>query len=76
VADDHGKARDKSTPDMTAFAETLEKVRIETVTAGFMPRDLAISIGPQEPWIIMQGFGAQSDENLQKVKEITIVRRI
>jgi isocitrate dehydrogenase len=55
-----------NTPDVTAFAETLEKVCIETVEAGFMTRDLAILIGPQEPWLNTQAFLAKLDENLQK----------
>lgn len=51
---------------MTAFAETLEKIYIETVEAGFMTRDLAILLGPQEPWLTTQAFLAELDENLQK----------
>ena len=36
------------TPDVTHFAETLEKVCIETVEAGFMTKDLAMLIGPDQ----------------------------
>src|SRR5271165_5593349 len=53
------------TPDVTAFAETLEKVCIETVEAGHMTRDLAVLISPDQPWMTTQGFLAKLDENLQ-----------
>ena len=54
-----------NTPDVTAFAETLEKVCIETVEAGYMTRDLSVMIGPDQPWMTTQGFLAKLDENLQ-----------
>ena len=51
---------------MTKFAETLEKVCVETVEAGFMTRDLSVLIGPDAPWMNTQAFLAKLDENLQK----------
>ncbi len=54
------------TPDVTAFAETLEKVCIETVEAGHMTKDLAILIGKDQPWMNTQDFLAKLDENLKK----------
>ena len=54
-----------NTPDVTAFAETLEKVCIETVEAGHMTRDLSVMIGPDQPWMTTLGFLAKLDENLQ-----------
>ena len=51
---------------MTRFAETLEKVCIETVESGFMTSDLAILIGPDQKWLNTQAFLAKLDENLQK----------
>jgi isocitrate dehydrogenase len=54
------------TPDVTAFAETLEKVCIDTVESGFMTKDLAILIGKDQPWLTTQAFLAKIDENLQK----------
>jgi isocitrate dehydrogenase len=53
-------------PEVTAFAETLDKVCIETVESGSVTRDLSILIGPQEPWLNTQAFLAKLDENLQK----------
>ena len=54
------------TPDVTAFAETLERICIETVEEGKMTKDLAMLIGPAQPWQTTQDFLASIDENLQK----------
>jgi isocitrate dehydrogenase len=54
------------TPDVSAFAQTLERVCIETVEEGKMTKDLALLIGPDEPWQTTQEFLASIDENLQK----------
>jgi isocitrate dehydrogenase len=55
-----------NTPDVTAFADTLERVCIETVEAGHMTKDLAVLIGRDQPWMTTQAFLAKLDENLQK----------
>jgi isocitrate dehydrogenase len=39
------------TPDVVHFAQTLERVCVETVEAGFMTKDLAILVGPQQKWL-------------------------
>ncbi len=54
------------TPDVTEFAETLEKVCVETVESGFMTKDLALLIGPDQAWLNTQAFLDKLDENLQK----------
>jgi isocitrate dehydrogenase len=54
------------TPAVTAFAETLERVCVETVEEGKMTKDLALLIGPDQPWQTTQDFLASIDENLQK----------
>jgi len=54
------------TPDVTAFAHALEEVCVETVEAGDMTKDLAILIGPDEPFMTTNQFLAKLDENLQK----------
>ena len=54
------------TPEVTAFAETLERVCIETVEEGKMTKDLAMLIGPEQPWQTTQDFLASIDENLQR----------
>ena len=53
------------TADVQAFAETLEKVCVETVESGFMTKDLAILIGPDQPWLTTQRFLDKLDENLR-----------
>ena len=55
-----------NTPDVTGFAETLERVCVETVENGFMTKDLAVLIGPDQKWLNTQNFLAKIDENLQK----------
>ena len=52
------------TPEVTRFAETLEKVCIETVEEGKMTKDLAILIGPSQPHLTTQEFLAAIDANL------------
>src|SRR5687768_15369482 len=45
-----------STPEVTGFAETLERVCVETVESGKMTRDLAILIGPDQSWMTTEQF--------------------
>jgi len=54
------------TPDVSAFAQTLERVCIETVESGQMTKDLALLVGPDQPWLTTQDFLAAIDSNLQK----------
>ena len=55
------------TPEVTRFAETLERVCIETVEQGKMTKDLAILISPSQPHLTTQEFLAAIDANLVKV---------
>ncbi len=55
-----------NTPEVTAFAQTLERVCIETVEEGKMTKDLALLISKDQPWQTTQDFLASIDENLQK----------
>jgi isocitrate dehydrogenase len=59
------RGRFDGTPDVTGFAEVLEKVCIETVEAGFMTKDLAVLIGKDQPWLTTEDFLAKLDENLK-----------
>jgi len=52
------------TPEVTAFAEALEQVCIETVESGKMTKDLALLVGPDQPWLTTEEFLAALDENL------------
>jgi isocitrate dehydrogenase len=54
------------TPAVTRFAETLERICVETVESGFMTKDLAILIGPDQKWLNTQDFLGKLDENLNK----------
>ncbi len=53
------------TPEVIAFAETLERVCIETVESGKMTKDLAILIGPEQPWLTTEGFFEAVVQNLE-----------
>ena len=53
------------TPDVQRFAETLERVCVETVEAGFMTRDLAVLIGANQPWQTTRRFLDTLDERLR-----------
>ncbi|MCL2423361.1 MAG: NADP-dependent isocitrate dehydrogenase [Micrococcales bacterium] len=52
------------TPEVTAFAETLERVIVETVESGKMTKDLALLLGPDQPWLTTEEFLGAIDENL------------
>ncbi len=52
--------------ELAKFAETLEFVCVNTVESGFMTKDLALLIGPDQPWLSTMGFLDKVDENLQK----------
>jgi isocitrate dehydrogenase len=54
------------TPEVTRFAETLERVCIETVESGQMTKDLALLISKDQPFLNTQDFLAAIDANLQK----------
>ncbi|MEM1431729.1 MAG: NADP-dependent isocitrate dehydrogenase [Pseudomonadota bacterium] len=49
---------------LKTFAETLERVVIETVESGFMTKDLALLVGPDQGWLTTMGFLEKVDENL------------
>ena len=53
------------TPDVTKFAETLEKVCIETVEGGAMTKDLALLIGPDQAWMTTEQFFEAIRANLE-----------
>ncbi len=51
--------------DLAAFATALEEVCVESVEGGQMTKDLAILVGPDQPWLTTQEFLAALDTNLQ-----------
>jgi isocitrate dehydrogenase len=54
-----------NTPEVTKFAETLERVCVETVEGGQMTKDLAILIGPDQPWLTTEKFFEAVVTNLE-----------
>jgi isocitrate dehydrogenase len=58
------------TPDVSHFAETLEKVCVDTVEAGDMTKDLALLVGPDQRWLSTEGFLDKIDSNLKKAMKL------
>jgi isocitrate dehydrogenase len=59
------RGRMDGTPEVTDFAHTLERVCVETVESGKMTKDLAMLVGPAQPWQTTQEFLGSIDENLK-----------
>jgi isocitrate dehydrogenase len=51
---------------LAKFATTLEKVCVDTVESGFMTKDLALLVGPDQKWLSTTGFLDKISENLTK----------
>ena len=51
---------------LKTFAETLEKVVVDTVESGQMTKDLALLVGPEQKWLTTEGFLESIDTNLNK----------
>ena len=51
---------------LAQFALTMEKVCVDTVEQGFMTKDLALLVGPDQKWLTTEGFLDKVDENLKK----------
>ena len=60
------RGRMDETPEVTEFAETLERVCVETVESGKMTKDLALLVGEGQDFQTTQEFLASIDENLQQ----------
>jgi isocitrate dehydrogenase len=52
--------------ELARFADTLERVCIDTVEAGYMTKDLALLVGADQKWLSTTGFLDKIDENLKK----------
>jgi len=50
---------------LAEFSLALEKVCVETVETGFMTKDLALLVGPEQKWLTTEGFLDKVDENLK-----------
>ncbi|WEV68329.1 NADP-dependent isocitrate dehydrogenase [Bifidobacterium sp. ESL0769] len=60
------RAKLDETPEVGHFAETLEQVIIKTVESGKMTKDLAMLVGPDQPWLDTEGFMDALDEGLKE----------
>ena len=61
---DH-RGRMDETPEVRKFAQTLEKTIIKTVEAGFMTKDLALLVGPDQGYLTTEGFIEKVAQNLE-----------
>jgi len=59
------RAKIDGTPEVEDFAHTLERVCVDTVEAGQMTKDLALLIGPDQPWLTTEGFLDALDARLE-----------
>jgi isocitrate dehydrogenase len=60
------RGRMDGTPDVVKFAETLEKVCVDTVESGKMTKDLAILIRPDQPFLTTDEFMDAVDAELKR----------
>ena len=60
------RGRMDGTPEVAQFADTLEKVCVETVESGSMTKDLAILVGPDQAWLTTSQFLDAIDSGLQE----------
>jgi isocitrate dehydrogenase len=58
------RAKLDSNSELARFAETLEKVCVETVEQGHMTKDLALLVGDKQGWLTTEGFIDKIAENL------------
>ena len=52
--------------ELASFAETLERVVVGTIEAGYMTKDLALLVGAEQSWLSTAGFLDKIDDNLRK----------
>ena len=60
------RGRFDDTPEVVQFAETLERVCVETVESGKMTKDLALLVGPEQSWMTTEQFFEAIRENLEQ----------
>ncbi|MGH7161790.1 MAG: NADP-dependent isocitrate dehydrogenase [Acetobacteraceae bacterium] len=64
------RGRFDHTPEVTRFAETLERVAVETVESGSMTKDLAILIGKDQRWLTTEEFLGRLEANLREATSL------
>ena len=60
------RAKLDNNAELAKFASTLEKVCVDTVESGYMTKDLALLVGPEQKWLSTTGFLDKVSENLTK----------
>jgi isocitrate dehydrogenase len=60
------RAKLDNNPPLAKFANTLEKVCVDTVEEGDMTKDLALLVGADQKWLSTTGFLDKVDENLKR----------
>lgn len=60
------RAKLDSNADLLRFAQTLEKVCVDTVEDGWMTKDLALLVGPDQKWLTTMGYLEKVDDYLNK----------
>ena len=60
------RGRMDGTPEVRGFAEKLQRVCVQTVESGKMTKDLALLVGPDQPWQTTEEFLSSIDENLKR----------
>jgi isocitrate dehydrogenase len=63
------RAKLDSNKQLAAFATTLEQVTVATVESGFMTKDLALLVGPEQKWLTTEGFLDKIDQNLKRAMQ-------
>ena len=64
------RAKFDNTPEVDAFAKTLENVCIETVESGYMTKDLALLVSKDQKWLTTTEFLNKIDQNFKKVMSV------
>ena len=60
------RAKLDNNAELLRFAETLERVTVQTVEDGHMTKDLALLVGPDQKWLSTMGYLEKVDEYLNK----------
>jgi isocitrate dehydrogenase len=60
------RAKLDNNAQLLRFAETLERVTVQAVEDGFMTKDLALLVGPEQKWLSTMGYLEKVDEYLNK----------
>lgn len=60
------RGRFDGTPEVRGFAQALEAACVETIESGVMTKDLAVLVGPNQPWMTTKQFLGAVDQTLRE----------